>query len=418
MRSLRIAAVVGLIVLLNLGIGLHIARLPRQKTPVPVDEVKITAWVRDQALADLLRACERRSSGVSLDIQLFRTQSLLEQALVAAMTANHPPHIVEVTSHPGVSLNPNVFMTLDDYLTSDFWNSLHPAMLSYFEDDGRRWALPYGASVPVLFYNGVLLSQTSFEMERLGGSWDAVRTAARRVQDVGKARGREYRGLVVDRDVLWYWENMGLAFGREKESPRRIYDQVFQVWRAMIFDDGIMPGLEQHRALTDFVAGRAALLMASSDKFPLLARHIGGRFSFGAIPLPGMTEAIPKVYGLAAFSSSPERDRAVAACLEYAASPEASERVWADAGKIPARTDSLNGRAVRGPAPTVSGQTVESMGASYAAPLVDERLGGLPVSLLPASRRLALSVSAEEGERVLERLELSSTIPVEDVWLP
>lgn len=454
MRSLRIAAVVGFIVLLNLGAGLYFARLPRPKTPVPADEVKITAWVRDPALADLLRVCEHRSAGVTLDIRLFRTEALLQQALVAAMTANHPPHIAEVTSHSGVPLNPGTFIDLHEHLSSDMWDAMHPAMLSYFTDGDEPWAVPYGASVPVLFYNAVLLSHTTLPMEDIRASWDAVRAVGQNVQAFGRRRNRDYQGLVVDREVLWYWENMRLGFSGEGESrqaapvevggsqptggagegetghavfaegvesQRAVYEPVFKLWRAMIFDDGIMPGLEQHRGLTDFVAGRAAFLMASSDKYPLLARHIGGRFSFGAIPLPGVAEAIPKVYALVAFASSVEADRAVAACLAYVTSPEVQQRVWVDGGKIPARTESMQGLAASGSGSGAGQGGGSAHGAMAGGPstlLLDERLGGFPLTFLPASHRLNLAVTPEEGERMLERLELSEAVSVEDVWLP
>ncbi|GIP34163.1 extracellular solute-binding protein [Paenibacillus sp. J2TS4] len=340
MESKRIWAFVSLFLLIFVGAGFywfrHANSSPLVKREI-THPVTIEAWVYTKALASSFAEFDRENDEVEVETRVFRSYEQLYDELTAAISAHHVPQVVELSSFYGIAqlAETGDLLPLDEHLPARLWDSLHPDLTAYFQYRSSSWAMPYGASIPVLFYNQDLLRYSGVndgsDGAQLNG-WNELIQAARQVA------ASEYWGLVVDDEAPWYFQNWLLSNGEDKVTPGKAA-KVLALWQRLVEEERMMPPLQQQLAASDFIDGRAGLFLSSSDKRAMLEKYIGGKFSFGMMAIPDASRFIPKVNGLAVLRSSEDKEEKALAALAYMNQTMTQERIAEATSQFPARRE-------------------------------------------------------------------------------
>ena len=167
---------------------------------------------------------------------------------------------------------------------------IYEGVWKYAEFKGRICALPYGISVPVLYYNKAIIEKAGIDLEKNPPkTWDELYALAEKAQKDG---GATY-GFEVS-DVPWLFKSMLNQNGNNiidttGETIKPAYNddaavEVGEFWQKLT-DNGIMP-IDQHsNADNTFLAGEVAFVVSSSVR---LARWSAkeGVPEFGVLPMP------------------------------------------------------------------------------------------------------------------------------------
>ena len=167
---------------------------------------------------------------------------------------------------------------------------IYEGVWKYAEFKGRICALPYGISVPVLYYNKAIIEKAGIDLEKNAPkTWDELYALAEKAQKDGGATW----GFDVS-DVPWLFKSMLNQNGNNiidttGETIKPAYNddaavEVGEFWQKLT-DNGIMP-IDQHsNADNTFLAGEVAFVVSSSVR---LARWSAkeGVPEFGVLPMP------------------------------------------------------------------------------------------------------------------------------------
>lgn len=341
MESKRMIAFLSILLLVVVGAGAYkiwhstAGPLAKRETVRPVT---LEVWVYTKALAPFLEEYGRSHESVEVEVRTFRSYEQLFDELTAAISVHHMPQVVEVSSLYGIAqlAESGVLLPLQDLLSDELRESLHPDLAAYFQYEAQVWAVPYGASVPVVFYNKDLLKYSGVNDGAQLNTWDELRMAGRQL-----AADKEYWGLVVEPEVPWLLQNLLFSHGEDKVSKSKAAE-VIGLWKRMIETDRIMPPLQQPLAASDFITGRAGLYLASSDKRAMLEKYIGGKFAFAMTEMPETEKYIPKVNGLAVLHSSEEKDGNALELVASMLEENMQARIAEATSQMPARTQPMS----------------------------------------------------------------------------
>lgn len=322
--------------------GQTFSRIADRETP---KTVSVTVWIHSKALSELIGNFERKHTGVNAEVRTFRSYDQLYEELMAAISANMAPDLAEIDSRYGLVqlAETQALLPVDEAIGPDGMSSFHPAFASPFVYKGKTWAIPYGGSVPVLYYNQSLLKLAGISFPPDVRSWGDVMEIGKNVtRDVDGNGTPDYWGLLVDKDVPWFFRNMTVEIRDKKAAPAALQD-LFRLWRRLIFEAGIMPPLRHHFAASDFINGRAGFFLASSDKLPTLQTYIGGKFAYDLLPMPGRPghEPVPNASGFVLLRTDGEKQNAAIRLIRYLVEPDVQEQLPRTAAKLPSRLDAM-----------------------------------------------------------------------------
>ncbi|NGM83443.1 extracellular solute-binding protein [Paenibacillus sp. 7124] len=367
----------------------EVKRVPEQ---YDTEKEKLVCWIYTDGWSDLLAAYQNTHAGVELDVRVFPSYKELYTELLAALSIQTAPQIVELDSSYGlselVSMNALAPVSGSALLPGE----IMPAAAKPFTYGERLWAVPAGVSVPVMFYNKNLMKWTGVDkaidfssLEELGSktkAWKADLTAR-------KSAGWE-QALVMDDSkpfiLLNLWEQ-----SRQSGLPgNQRLERLLRVWSGLVFDSKAMKPLRSQLAPSDFISGKTLFYMTNSNMIPWLDHYIAGKFEYDMLPAPlaGGNVLLPHIssFGIVAGEKAGSAAEDV---VNYLASSEAQAKVLEATGYLPVRN-----------------QTIEAISRNYA---LNRKYG---VLLGAAGTLESLKPSADAGLRweqitqILNHLEM------------
>lgn len=173
-------------------------------------------------------------------------------------------------------------------------DGIYEGVWKYAQWQGRNCALPYGISVPVLYYNKDIVAKIAPDIEtNPPKTWEDLYVLAEKAVKEGHA----VNGFDVN-DVPWLFKSMLAQNGNsiievDGDDVTPIYNneqavEVGNFWQKLIVN-GLMPVDQHGNADKNFQGGQTAFLVSSSVR---LARWAGNTeiADFGCLPLPSFAQ--------------------------------------------------------------------------------------------------------------------------------
>lgn len=401
LRTWPVRLVLGCIAAGALIYGFTNGKQPEEGLKPPVPPASLAIWVYSKGWEDVVRAFGQSYPHIDVHIRSFRSYEQLYTELLASISAGAAPQLAEIHSFYGIAqlAATGAALPAGEVMTAGKPPVL-PAFSAAFRYRDEDWAVPFGGSVPVLYYREEPFKRLAGHAPALG-TWEEVRqTLSLAKAPPGEEVSKGYDTITVDKELPWFLASLSYAPKETGGPAAERTRSALELWRKVTHESKLMKPLQHDKAASDFINGKAGMFVGSSDKLPAIERYIGGKFSFDLAKLPFWEQAalLPGVHGLAVLKSDPERQKASQSFVRELTGPEAQSALWNTSGLIPARTDVLE-KLEEEPA---SGERLRRI------------LSWLP-SLSGRAPRYDDYERWKRTERMLEQIELNPQEPVEDV---
>ncbi|MGG4346558.1 extracellular solute-binding protein [Paenibacillus lautus] len=361
---------------------------------------RMECWIYSSEWEPILKSLQARYHEVEMNVRTFQSYEALHSELSAAISAGRAPQIAELNNAYGLAewaedgaLEPIKLPGETTGLTVSARNA--------FTFQGKLWAMPAGASIPVLYYNQDKLRNASFQRELEFADLEQLNE-----EISGWVRGLNHRNASIKwKQVMAVDENLAFVFlnmwGHPAEEERRErLLKLLGAWNRLVFDSGVMFPLEHRLALSEFMDGQILLLVSSSQHMQWMDKYIAGKFNYGAVPLPGAADrgVSPGFSAFAVLAGGGNRELAQE-LVNHIASPYIQDTLLDATGYMPVRQDSLDSLAWQTAEGTPYHMLLRLVGKDYGiAPMsddyrrwnrIDETLKALEIERRPDLERKA-----------------------------
>ena len=226
--------------------------------------------------------------------------------LKAAMPAGNAPDVVQMFELGTRYLADSGFaIPIEDMLAEDpvvSMEDLEPILVNYYTLDGKFQCMPFNPSTPIMYYNKTAFSEAGLDPE------NPPRTFAE-IEEIGEKLIKKDGGRITQYPFAlfiygWFFENfiagMGELYadndnGRTDRATAVVYDQngsartIMETWKRLVDKEIIVNyGRSGDDCRNAFIAGQAAMTLASTANLSAILEGVGDRFEVGTAYLPMM----------------------------------------------------------------------------------------------------------------------------------
>jgi multiple sugar transport system substrate-binding protein len=234
---------------------------------------------------------------------------------------------------------------IDDVLgTQDVSAELHlPALLVESATYGDKvYAVPFGTTVPVVYYNLDLLKQAGVNPAELPTNWDEVTAAAKAVSKLG---GTNIGGYIEYTAYnAWMFQNLlasnaGAMVNDDEtdiafDSPAGL--EALRMLAA--FGESMNADMSQEQARQAFNAGAMGVLIRSASGLESVSQAANGNFELAVGSFPVATErghVVGGANGIVVFTDHPDSQAAVQKYIRFLVGPEGQSILAKQTGYVP-----------------------------------------------------------------------------------
>ncbi|MCP1835456.1 multiple sugar transport system substrate-binding protein [Bradyrhizobium sp. USDA 4532] len=231
---------------------------------------------------------------------------------------------------------------------------LSSALLEAVSAGGEIHAMPFGTTVPVIYYNMDLLNRVGYTSPSLPSTWEDIIALGVKVA----ALDRTINGGFVEYDAsnAWMFQNLIATFGgrmMKSDLSEIAFDTaeglraLEVVWR---FGEVSTVNMTREQARQAFNAGACGILVRSASGVTSVAKAAHGRFEMkvGRLPVPAAGgQLVGAAHGFMMFTKDWERQKALWAFLRFAAGPEGQMILARHTGYLPVNLMALKDPAFR-----------------------------------------------------------------------
>lgn len=304
--------------------------------------VRMEVWIYSSEWEGLLRSYQQENPDVEVSIRSFQSYDALASELSAAISAGRAPDAAEISNAYGLkewidtgALQP---IELDGHVPE-----LTGSARTAFTYNQALWAVPVGASVPLLLYHQDKLQNAGYQHDM----------AFQDLNHMAEVLSSWIQGL-KDRNASIKWnqtlavdDSLSLLFmhlwGLPTDADRRTHlQELLTTWHALVFDYRVMFPLEHRLALSEFMDGQVLFLITDSQNMNWLDRYIAGKFKYGALAVPGAAgQGIAPHYSAFVVLQGGEGTPWANELVRHLQSKDVQESLIANTGYIPVREDTL-----------------------------------------------------------------------------
>ena len=326
----------------------------------PTENVHLTIWyavsgVTAEKFEALVNEYVAANPNVTVELSYAGSYADAANKISANLLTNTAPDIALTTAAPMFTGDRGDY-TLETLIQDPAFDAdgIYDGVWDYAEWQGRVCALPYGISVPVLYYNKTIAADMGLDLEsNPPKSWDDLYAIAEKAVADGKAA----IGFDVN-DVAWLFKSMLAQNGNpiietDGDEVTPVYNEsnateVAEFWQKLTAN-GLMPVDQHGNADKNFQGGQTLFLVSSSVR---LARWAGveGIADFGCLPLPSFAQESAALGGnhLVVFPNGDDTKLAAAwDLLKYLMSEEKHTEFAIETGYIPIYASAMEGEYVK-----------------------------------------------------------------------
>lgn len=262
----------------------------------PTENVHLTVWyavsgVTAEKFEALVNEYVAANPNITVELSYAGSYADAANKISANLLTNTAPDVALISAAPLYTGDRGDF-TIETLIQDPAFDAegIYEGVWDYAEFGGRICALPYGISVPVLFYNKAIAEKAGLDLENNPPkTWDELYAMAEKaVKDGGAINGFDVN------DVAWLFKSMLAQNGNsvievDGTDVNPIYNnaeakEVAEFWQKLTAN-GLMPVDQHSNADKTFQAGQTAFLVSSSIR---LARWGGNPeiADFGCLPMP------------------------------------------------------------------------------------------------------------------------------------
>ncbi|MGW3956165.1 ABC transporter substrate-binding protein [Streptomyces sp. NPDC004752] len=338
-------------------------RSPDPAHPIDVEVAYMNSPAYSTAVPKTLGRDFTRRTGITVKLNNVgeATYEAVDQRIQAGLAAGNPPDIAVIgLNSVRTYADTHLAMPLDPYMTparSFTAGDFYPAFLELGKRDGKTWALPYGVSVLLLYYNADIFRKAGLDPDRPPATLSELRTAA---QQIVSSRAARYGvSLGSDNSGLWAYQPLIMSNGgtlmNADETRLTLTDpkvsSVIQYW-ADITKSGLGKPLDRKTEQDAFLRGDLAMYFQSNSAIVgLTSAKPGFKIRSAPFPLPdGGTRKAPAAGGgLVVLSKDPDKQAAAWAVISELTSPRGATTLTRASGYLTPNRIAVEGESYLAP---------------------------------------------------------------------
>lgn len=296
------------------------------------EDITLEFWVRNSDdFVNEIAAYEAANPGVKINqVQVGANYDDLVAKYNAAQVAGNLPQVALVGQRHGIPqwYDAGVLLPAQEWLTEEEQADVLDNFWTRYTYNGVRLAVPFGSSMPMLWYNKTMLDELGLAVPET--ITEMMEAAIKAVKDVDGDGATDIYGVNFNSDTPWYiqpmvWSMGGTIIDEEGNVTVDIPEaqKVFEMLAEMV-RTGALPANQHGTANADFCNGNSLFYITSCASKEGLQNNIGDKFELGVAFFPG--EVTRNVCiggnGLAIFKSTPEMEEASAKFVKYMISVE------------------------------------------------------------------------------------------------
>lgn len=215
--------------------------------------------------------------------------------------------------------------------------------------DGRHYSLPFGTTIPVVYYNMNLLKQAGFSGAEPPKTWDEIVEIGSRVASLGGGVNGGY--VEYTSTNAWMFQNILGAFGGRMMNPGQTdiaFDGPEGLWTLETlarFGQTNTVDMTTDQARQAFNSGSTGVHVRSASGINSVVKAASGRFELqvGQLPVPNPNGRLAGAgHGFFMFTKDPGRQKHLWDLVSFAAGPEGQAILAARTGYLPINMLALN----------------------------------------------------------------------------
>ena len=268
----------------------------------PTEEVELEVWysvsgVTAETFEAQVQAYMEENPNIKIEISYAGSYSDAAEKISANLLTGTAPDVALISAAPlytGARGDYTIETLIEDPEFDK--DDIFEGVWEYAMYDGRICSIPYGISVPVLYYNKDIIEAAGIDMAtEAPKTWDDLYALAERAQANGNINNSTaFYGFEVN-DAPWLFKSMlnqnGNSIIDTDNGNAPVYNdaaaaEVAEFWQKLAVN-GLMPVAEHSNADKSFLAGNVAFNVSSSIR---LARWTDGTVNYGVLPMPSFAE--------------------------------------------------------------------------------------------------------------------------------
>ncbi|MCF1455108.1 ABC transporter substrate-binding protein [Agrobacterium vitis] len=225
-----------------------------------------------------------------------------DQSVIRGMMTGSTPdvYLASYSSIPtlvGVMKDRGETSSLDPLLDKEGkdWQAANyaPAILDLAKVDSQQYAMPFTASLPLLYVNKELVEKAGGSIDQFPTTWDGVIDLAAKISKLGNGVsgiGFSVGGLSDD----WYWQMMVMSAGDQMLDAKATgigYDnkaglEALRITQDLAVKTGMSVYADPKPAQQQFFAGKIGIVVESPSDLVAYETAIGDRFTMRTVRFP------------------------------------------------------------------------------------------------------------------------------------
>jgi len=328
----------------------------------PEGDVTLQVWyavsgVTAETFEAQVKAYETANPNIKIELSYAGSYADAAEKIAANLLTNTAPDVALISAAPLYTGQRGDY-TIETLIQDPEFDKddIYEGVWEYAMYDGRICCIPYGISVPVLYYNKDIVSAAGIDIEKEAPkTWDDLYALAEKAQKNGNINNSStFYGFEVN-DAPWLFKSMLSQNGNtiieaDGAEITPIFNnaeavEVATFWQKLAAN-GLMPVGEHGNADKTFLAGNSAFTVSSSIR---IARWSDDVVKYGVLPMPSFDEESVALGGnmITLFPNGDEKIAAAWDLIKYLTNTENHTAFSLASGYLPIHKSAMDTQAVK-----------------------------------------------------------------------
>ncbi|MGY4501321.1 multiple sugar transport system substrate-binding protein [Bradyrhizobium sp. GM24.11] len=276
---------------------------------------------------------------------------LLQSTLRSALVGDLPDATWQSLTYAGILAKRGISQPMDTF-TADAkalaGMGLSQPLIEATQVKGKTYSLPFGTTIPVVYYNMELLRRAGYKKDQLPATWDETFDIGTRVARLGESVNGGYIEYLSTN--AWMFQNILATLGGHMMNPAQteIAFNGAEGLRTLqiLAEFGLTNNVDmtQDQARQSFNSGMTGVHIRTASGITSVAKAASGKFELqiGQLPVPDPHgQLVGAGHGFFIFTKDAERQRRLWDFISFAAGPDGQAILAKHTGYLPINTIAL-----------------------------------------------------------------------------